>query len=64
MKQQNRMMVESAYAIAKKTHSQGVLLYGDMIEDYDTLAILVSEETGGVGIFHHAKIFMEIKKGE
>jgi DNA integrity scanning protein DisA with diadenylate cyclase activity len=30
----------------------------------DALAIVVSEETGGVRIFHHGKIFMEIEKGE
>jgi DNA integrity scanning protein DisA with diadenylate cyclase activity len=28
------------------------------------LAIVVSEETGEVRIFHHGKIFMEIEKGE
>jgi len=30
----------------------------------DALAIVISEETGGVRIFHHGKIFMEIEKGE
>jgi len=30
----------------------------------DALAIVVSEETAGVRIFHHGKIFMEIEKGE
>ncbi len=30
----------------------------------DALAIVVSEETGGVRIFHHGKIFTEIEKGE
>jgi DNA integrity scanning protein DisA with diadenylate cyclase activity len=30
----------------------------------DALAIVVSQETGGVRIFHHGKIFMEIEKGE
>jgi DNA integrity scanning protein DisA with diadenylate cyclase activity len=30
----------------------------------DALAIVVSEETGGVRIFHHGKIFMELEKGE
>jgi DNA integrity scanning protein DisA with diadenylate cyclase activity len=30
----------------------------------NALAIVVSEETGGVRIFHHGKIFMEIEKGE
>ena len=29
----------------------------------DALAIVISEETGGVRIFHHGKIFMEIEKG-
>jgi DNA integrity scanning protein DisA with diadenylate cyclase activity len=30
----------------------------------DALAIVISEETGGVRIFHHGKIFMELEKGE
>lgn len=30
----------------------------------DALAIVVSEETGGIRIFHHGKIFMEIEKEE
>jgi diadenylate cyclase len=30
----------------------------------DAMAIVISEETGGVRIFHHGKIFMEIEKGE
>jgi DNA integrity scanning protein DisA with diadenylate cyclase activity len=30
----------------------------------NALAIVISEETGGVRIFHHGKIFMEIEKGE
>src|SRR5512139_2262248 len=30
----------------------------------EALAIVISEETGGVRIFHHGKIFMEIEKGE
>ncbi len=30
----------------------------------DALAIVISEETGGVRIFHHGKILMEIEKGE
>jgi DNA integrity scanning protein DisA with diadenylate cyclase activity len=37
VKQQNRMMVEAACAIAKKTRSMGVLLYADMFEDYESL---------------------------
>jgi DNA integrity scanning protein DisA with diadenylate cyclase activity len=44
MKQQNRMMVEAACAIAKKTRSKGVLLYADMIEDYDALAKIGEEK--------------------
>jgi DNA integrity scanning protein DisA with diadenylate cyclase activity len=30
----------------------------------DALAIVISEETGEIRIFHHGKIFMEIDKGE
>jgi len=30
----------------------------------NALAIVISEETGGVRIFHHGKIFMELEKGE
>jgi DNA integrity scanning protein DisA with diadenylate cyclase activity len=37
VKQQNRMMVEAACTIAKKTRSMGVLLYADMFEDYESL---------------------------
>jgi DNA integrity scanning protein DisA with diadenylate cyclase activity len=37
-------MVETACAIAKKTHSKGVLLYADMIEDYDALAKIGQEK--------------------
>jgi DNA integrity scanning protein DisA with diadenylate cyclase activity len=44
MKQQNRMMVETACTIAKKTRSKGVLLYADMIEDYDALAKIGQEK--------------------
>jgi len=44
MKQQNRMMVEAACAIAKKTRSKGVLLYADMFEDYDALAKIAEEK--------------------
>jgi diadenylate cyclase len=44
VKQQNRMMVETACAIAKKTHSKGVLLYADMFEDYDALAKIGQEK--------------------
>jgi DNA integrity scanning protein DisA with diadenylate cyclase activity len=38
------MMVETACSIAKKTHSQGVLLYADMLEDYDALAKIGQEK--------------------
>ncbi len=44
MKHQNRVMIETACAIAKKTHSRGVLLYADMIEDYESLARLGKEQ--------------------
>ncbi|NWF93134.1 MAG: DNA integrity scanning protein DisA nucleotide-binding domain protein [Syntrophaceae bacterium] len=44
MKQQNRMMVETACSIAKKTHSKGVLLYADMIEDFESLAKIGQEK--------------------
>ena len=44
MKQQNRMMVETACGIAKKIHSKGVLLYADMIDDYDALAKIGQEK--------------------
>jgi DNA integrity scanning protein DisA with diadenylate cyclase activity len=44
MKQQNRMMLETACAVAKKTRSKGVLLYADMIEDYDALAKIGEEK--------------------
>ena len=37
-------MVETACNIAKKTHSRGVLLYADMIEDYDTLGKIGQEK--------------------
>lgn len=44
MKQQNRIMVETACAIAKKTRSQGVLLYADMFEDYEALEKIGQEK--------------------
>jgi len=44
VKQQNRIMVETACAIAKKTRSQGVLLYADMFEDYEALAKIGQEK--------------------
>jgi len=37
-------MVETACSIVKKTHSKGVLLYADMIEDYDALAKIGQEK--------------------
>jgi DNA integrity scanning protein DisA with diadenylate cyclase activity len=44
VKQQNRMMVETACTIAKKTRSMGVLLYADMFEDYESLAKIGEEK--------------------
>jgi diadenylate cyclase len=44
VKQQNRILVETACAIAKKTHSKGVLLYADMIEDYEALSKIGQEK--------------------
>jgi diadenylate cyclase len=44
VKQQNRIMLETACAIAKKTRSMGVLLYADMIEDYEALAKMGQEK--------------------
>ena len=44
MKQQNRMMVEAACTIAKKTHSKGVMLYADMFEDYESLRKIGEEK--------------------
>src|SRR4030042_986220 len=44
MKQQNRIMLETACAIARKTRSKGVLLYGDIIEDYEALAAIGQEK--------------------
>jgi DNA integrity scanning protein DisA with diadenylate cyclase activity len=44
MKQQNRIMLETACSIAKKTHSEGVLLYADMIEDFEALAKIGQEK--------------------
>ena len=44
MKQQNRMMVETACAIAKKTLSKGVLIYADLIDDYEILAKIGQEK--------------------
>jgi diadenylate cyclase len=44
MKQQNRMMIETACTIVKKTLSKGVLLYADLIEDYEALAKIGQEK--------------------
>jgi diadenylate cyclase len=44
VKQQNRIMVETACAIVKKIKSKGVLLYADMIEDYEALAKIGQEK--------------------
>jgi DNA integrity scanning protein DisA with diadenylate cyclase activity len=44
VKQQNRIMVETACDIAKKSRSKGVLLYGDLIEDYEVLAKIGQEK--------------------
>jgi len=44
VKQQNRMMVETACSICKKTHSKGVLLCGDMIDDFEALAKIGQEK--------------------
>jgi diadenylate cyclase len=44
VKQQNRIMLETACIIAKKTRSKGVLLYGDIIEDYQALAAIGQEK--------------------
>ena len=44
MKRQNRMMVEIACSVARKTRSKGVLLYADMFEDYEGLAKIGQEK--------------------
>ncbi len=44
MKHQNRIMIETACSIAKKTQSRGVLIYADMIEDYESLAKIGQEK--------------------
>jgi diadenylate cyclase len=44
VKQQNRIMLETACSIAKKTHSKGVLLYADMIDDYEALTKIGQEK--------------------
>jgi len=37
-------MIETACSLAKKTHSKGVLIYADMIEDYESLARIGQEK--------------------
>ena len=37
-------MIETACSIAKKTQSKGVLIYADMIEDYESLAKIGQEK--------------------
>lgn len=44
VKHQNRIMIETACSLAKKTHSKGVLIYADMIEDYESLARIGQEK--------------------
>ena len=44
MKQQNRIMIETACNVSKKTKSRGVLLYADIIEDYEDLARIGQEK--------------------
>ena len=44
MKAQNRMMVEMACTIVKKTRSKGVLLYADLVEDYEVLSKISQEK--------------------
>jgi diadenylate cyclase len=44
VKQQNRMMIEAACSISKRSQSKGVLLYGDMIDDYEALAKIGQEK--------------------
>ncbi len=44
MRQQNRIIIEAACAVSKKSHAEGVLLYADMIEDYEALARLGQEK--------------------
>ncbi len=44
MKQQNRLMMETACTIVKKTKSKGILLYADLIDDYEALAKIGQEK--------------------
>ena len=44
VKQQNRMMIEAACSIGKRSQARGVLLYGDMIDDYEALAKIGQEK--------------------
>ncbi len=54
MKQQNRIMVETACSLAKKVRAEGVLIYADIIEDYEGLAKLAQEK--------QAEIILAIKE--
>ena len=51
MKHQNRIMIETACSIAKKIHSKGVLMYADMIEDYESLAKIGQEKQTDLILF-------------
>jgi DNA integrity scanning protein DisA with diadenylate cyclase activity len=44
VKQQNRIMLETACAIAKKTRSKGILVYADIIEDFEALGKIGQEK--------------------
>ena len=38
------MMIEAACSISKRSQAKGVLLYGDMIDDYEALAKIGQEK--------------------
>ncbi|MDI7260204.1 MAG: diadenylate cyclase [Thermodesulfobacteriota bacterium] len=44
MKAQNRILVETACAIVKKTKSKGILIYADLVEDYESLSQIGREK--------------------
>jgi DNA integrity scanning protein DisA with diadenylate cyclase activity len=44
-------MIETACSIAKKIHSKGVLMYADMIEDYESLAKIGQEKQTDLILF-------------
>jgi len=44
-------MVETACSIAKKTHAKGVLMYADMIQDYEALAKIGQESQTDLILF-------------